>query len=86
MVSKKPFQNPFRGRRKRCKHCGEFLNAIWFTALMTEEWSWIKGEGYYECTARHSLIYDYKQNVICPNCEGIVGTGWDFGFGKGFKN
>lgn len=73
-----------RHRRKRCKNCGEILNAIWFTAMMTEEWSW-NGEGYNECTARHSLITDYEQNVICPNCEQVVGTGLDFGFGKGYK-
>jgi hypothetical protein len=71
-------------RRKRCKNCGEILDRIWFTALMTEEWSW-SGEGYNECTARHSLVTDPQHPVLCPNCESIVGTGFDFGFGKGFK-
>ncbi|MBM3119526.1 MAG: hypothetical protein FJ006_08275 [Chloroflexi bacterium] len=71
-------------RRKRCKNCHRILDAIWFTALMTEEWSW-GGEGYYERSARHSLVTDPEQNVICPNCEHVVGTGLDFGFGKGYK-
>lgn len=62
-------------RRKRCKHCGQMLDAVWFTALMTEEWSW-NGEGYKECSARHSLLTDPQMEVICPNCEGVVGTGY----------
>ena len=69
-----------RLRRKRCRNCGEILDSIWFTALMTEEWTW-NGIGYNECTARHSLITDPDSQVICPNCEGVVGTGRDFGFG-----
>ena len=68
-------------RRKQCKNCGKILDRIWFTAPMTEEWSW-DGEGYNECTARHSLISDPEQLVICPHCEKIVGRGIDFGFGK----
>ena len=56
MVSKK------RSRRKRCKNCGSILDAIWFTALMTEEWSW-NGESYNECTAKHSLTTDPDSNV-----------------------
>ena len=67
-------------RRKRCKNCNRILNRIWFTASMTEEWSW-NGEGYRECTARHSLVTDSAQEVICPSCEHVVGTGSDFGFG-----
>lgn len=70
--------------RERCKNCGEILDAIWFTTLFTEEWSW-NGEGYSECTARHSLMTDPEQEVICPNCEHEVGTGQDFGFGQGYK-
>lgn len=70
--------------RVRCKNCRKILCAIWFTALMTEEWSW-NGEGYNECTAKHSLIDDPDANVICPNCEEVVGTGRDFGFGEGYK-
>jgi len=66
--------------RKRCGNCGEILNALWFTALMTEEWTW-SGIGYNECTTRHSLITDPDSKVICPNCEQVVGTGRDFGFG-----
>jgi len=76
---------PRRPRRKHCRNCGEILDVIWFTALMTEEWSW-DGEGYNECIARHSLVTDPEQNVICPNCEHVVGTGLDFGFGKGYKH
>lgn len=69
--------------KERCKHCGEILDVIWFTALMTEEWSW---NGYqWECTARHSLVTDPEQSVICPNCEAAVGTGNDFGFATGYK-
>jgi len=66
-------------KMKRCKHCKELLERIWFTALMTEEWSW-NGEGYNECSARHSLVTDREQPVLCPNCEKVVGTGIDFGF------
>ncbi len=73
-----------RIRRMRCKNCGRILNVIWFTALMTEEWTW-DGTGYNECTARHSLITNPDSNVICPNCEQVIGTGRDFGFGQGFK-
>ena len=71
-------------RRKRCKHCNKILDRIWFTALMTEEWSW-NGEGYNECTAKHSLITAPDQEVICPDCEHVVGAGRDFGFGVGYK-
>jgi hypothetical protein len=71
-------------RRKRCKNCGEILNAIWFTALMTEEWVF-NGDGYCECSARHSLITDYDCEVTCPDCGGVVGTGRDFGFADGYK-
>ena len=70
-----------RYRRKRCKNCGEILNIIWFTALMTEEWTW-NGMGYNECTARHTLTIDPDSEVICPNCERGIGTGRDFGFGQ----
>lgn len=72
-------------RIKRCKNCGKKLDSIWFTSLMTEEWSWT-GEGYNECTARHSLVTDPQENVICPKCGHIVGTGFDFGFGKGCQH
>ena len=44
-------------RRKRCQNCHRILDRTWFTALMTEEWSW-NGEGYDECSARHSLVTD----------------------------
>lgn len=71
-------------RRKRCRNCGEILNSIWFTVLMTEEWTW-NGIGYNECTARHSLITDPDSKVICPNCEQVIGTGRDFGFGEGYR-
>lgn len=65
-------------RKKRCKNCNEILDRIWFTTLMTEEWSW---DGlHWECTARHSLVTDREQPVLCPNCETVVGTGVDFGF------
>ena len=58
MPNKKPM------RRKRCKNCKKILDAIWFTAVMTEEWIWT-GDGYNECSARHSLVTDPEQNVIC---------------------
>jgi len=66
-------------RRKRCKNCGQILDAIWFTAMMTEEWVWT-GTGYNECSAHHSLVTDRERVVLCPNCEAVVGTGIDFGF------
>jgi hypothetical protein len=67
--------------QKYCGHCGSVLDAIWFTALMTEEWSW-NGEGYSECSAKNSLVDDPDSKVICPKCENVVGTGRDFGFNK----
>ena len=65
--------------RKRCKNCGKILDAIWFTAVMTQEWIWT-GEGYNECSAHNSLGDDPEQEVLCPECEAVVGTGIDFGF------
>lgn len=70
--------------RRRCKNCNRILDHIWFTAVMTEEWSW-NGESYNECTAKHSLVTDPDSNVICPNCEEVIGTGRDFGFGESYK-
>jgi phage FluMu protein Com len=66
-------------RIKKCQHCHKILDRICFTALMTEEWSWT-GEGYNENTVRHSLVTDREQNVQCPYCGKVVGTGIDFGF------
>jgi hypothetical protein len=71
-------------RRIRCRKCHKILDAIWFTALITEEWSW-DGTGYNECTAGHSLVTSPDEKVVCPNCEQMVGTGRDFGFGEGYK-
>lgn len=73
-----------RIRRKRCKHCNSILDRIWFTALMTEEW-YLDKDGSKECTARHSLVTDFGQPVRCPECDKVVGTGLDFGFGIGYK-
>lgn len=70
-----------KGMRKYCWKCKKILDRIWFTALMTEEWSW-NGEGYNECTAMHSLTTDPQSNVECPHCGTVVGTGYDFGFGE----
>ena len=68
---------------KRCKHCNNVLDRIWFTSTMTEEWSW-NGEAW-ECSARHSLITDPQEPVRCPECDTVVGTGLDFGFRKSHK-
>jgi hypothetical protein len=70
-----------KAERKRCKNCKKILDRIWFTALTTEEWSW-NGKGYNECTAKHGLLTDSEQSVICPYCEKVVGTGIDFSFGR----
>jgi hypothetical protein len=67
-------------KRKRCKKCNKIIDSIWFTALMTEEWSW-NGEDYNECTAKHTLLADPESNVECPNCGNVIGIGKDFGFG-----
>jgi endogenous inhibitor of DNA gyrase (YacG/DUF329 family) len=65
---------------KKCPNCNKPIDRIWFTAQMTEEWSW---HGYHwECTAHHSLVADPQHPVICPYCEREVGTGRDFGFGE----
>ena len=66
-----------------CETCGEELNRIQFTALCTEEWSWNGCE--WECSAMHSLATDPQHPVLCPNCESVVGAGFDFGFGIGTK-
>ena len=67
----------------RCPNCNEKLNRIWFTTQMTEEWAW---NGWrWECTAKHSLVTDPDQPVLCSHCEVVVGTGRDFGFGIGYK-
>lgn len=68
---------------KHCKHCNNILDRIWFTAMATEEWSW-NGEAW-ECSAKHSLTTDPQEPVLCPECDTVVGTGSDFGFGKGHK-
>lgn len=78
MVAKK------RKRRIRCKNCNKVIDSIWFTAFMTEEWSW-NGEGYNECAARHSLTTDPDAYVQCSHCGHVVGTGRDFSFGEGYK-
>jgi len=76
--------NKKKTQRKRCKHCHRILDRILFASLMTEEWSW-NGEGYNECTAKHSLVTDPEQHVRCPHCDKLVGKGIDFGFGFGYK-
>lgn len=65
-------------KEKNCPACGEILDRIWFTALMTEEWTW-NGDNW-EYSTRHSLVTDREQPVLCPNCEHVVGIGIDFGF------
>lgn len=69
-----------KNQDKKCKNCGSSLNRIYFAANMIEEWTW-NGNNW-ECTARNTLIDDPEQNVLCPVCENIIGTGLDFGFGK----
>lgn len=63
---------------KSCPCCHIKLDRIWFTALMTEEWTW-NGHNW-ECSAKHNLVDDFDQDVLCPNCEQVVGTGIDFSF------
>ncbi|MCX6169594.1 MAG: hypothetical protein NTX65_09645 [Ignavibacteriales bacterium] len=64
--------------RKNCKECGFELTTINFSAEMTEQWSW-NGNAW-ECTAHNSLIDDPAQEVRCPECDKVVGTGKEFGF------
>ncbi len=71
-------------KMKQCKNCNKMLDRIWFTAMMTEEWAW-NGQGYNENTARHSLVTDVEQPVLCPYCGEVVGTGLDFGFGVDYR-
>jgi len=63
---------------KNCLRCGFELTVLNFSALMTEQWAW--NGWYWECTAHHSLVYDPAQEVRCPECDSVVGTGKDFGF------
>ncbi len=72
-------------RRRRCKKCGELLDAIWFISVITEEWIWT-GEGYKECSEHLSLVGVPHRPVRCPNCEAIVGSGLDFGFQHSFAS
>lgn len=64
---------------RSCPRCNDRLDRIWFTAKMTEEWVW--NGWHWECTAKHSLVTDPDHPVLCTNCEMVVGTGRDFGFG-----
>lgn len=63
---------------KKCKECGNILDKINFTALMTEQWVWTGDT--WECCAHNSLINDPNQSVCCPECDAVVGIGKDFGF------
>jgi len=65
-------------KSKECPACGITLTKLWFTARMTEEWSWNGMQ--WECSAKHSLVNSPNQNVICPECDSVVGVGRDFGF------
>ena len=69
---------------KKCPHCGYDLEKIVYTRVMSEEWAW-NGDNW-ECLGHHSLTDDPEQNVFCPECDNIIGTGLDFGFGKGTKS
>ena len=44
-----------------------------FTGII---WCWCEQ---HDCTARHSLVTDAEQPILCPYCEEVVGTGLDFG-------
>ncbi len=65
---------------KKCENCGTTIERIHFSTNMTEEWTW-NGSNW-ECTARHTLVNDPKQNVFCPEYGNNIGTGINFGFGK----
>ena len=63
---------------KKCNSCGSELTIINFSAKMTEQWAW---NGYtWECVTQNTLINDHAQDVRCPECDSVVGTGKDFGF------
>jgi len=63
---------------KKCGNCGEELDKIVFTHMMSEEWTW---NGFqWECTGRDSLIHNPHLDVRCPECDVIIGTGKDLGF------
>ena len=66
-------------RQRRCKKCGEILDSILFTHIITEEWSWT-GDGIWECSEYPTLVDLPHKPVRCPNCEVVVGTGLEFGF------
>lgn len=63
---------------KACQNCGFELTTINYSAKTTEQW--VLNNATWECAAKHSLTDDPEQNVFCPECDEIVGTGKDFGF------
>ena len=71
-------------RRKRCPHCGKIMGSILWTTPIVEEW-YFDGDGYNACNFKPSLASDPDSKVLCGECENVVGTGRDFGFGKEYK-
>ncbi len=65
-------------KNKICKNCGFALTTINYTANTVEQWT-LNGDAW-ECVARNTLVDDPEQEVFCPECDSIVGTGKDFGF------
>ena len=65
---------------KKCPYCGCNLDKIVYEGYMHEEWAF-NGDNW-ECSGRNSLTDDPGKEVICGECNRIVGTGNDFGFGR----
>jgi len=68
-------------RRKRCTNCGEILDAIWFTALMTEEWRW-NGEGYNDAVQGIALSLTRSNQSFAHTVRMSWGQGWISAFRK----
>jgi hypothetical protein len=65
---------------KRCGNCGNELEKIVYTGVLSEEWQWNGSK--WECLGNTSLIHNPENSVICPECGNVAGTGIDFGFEK----
>lgn len=63
---------------RKCQNCGHDLSRIVYVSEGFEEWDF-NGQNW-ECVGKNSLTDDPHKEVICPECNMVVGIGKDFGF------